>query len=269
MTTKNQVPSRFNGTLKTKHLLQSFRTFLSLAALALVSFVTMAFDTEDTTRRMHPVSDAADSCCTYTFVSGGYHITIRNSNSLNSSVLINNMDVQTYVNTLKAYTFKKVNSGFAVEADQTLDVRFIEAEARNRQMAAAFSHEMNMAASAADENLEEMFTTQVAAPLFSRQAAENAADADAGIDQAFNEGVERTARAVAFGKQQEFTAADAGMDHQVLVTGMAPVTPRMQLLREADAQLDEQFRNQPFRTIRPVLGAAADVAMDQNIRKGQ
>ena len=146
MTTKLTVNSDQNGTLKqNKSLVRRMMRMTASVLFAVIALATMSFTQDDTTKKAEEKTvnqfnpAVADSCCTVTFATGNQQIVITNANAFTAEVRINNMDIATWVNSLKAYTYKRINFNSIGLADNKMDVSFTVAEQMNRKMAVAYS----------------------------------------------------------------------------------------------------------------------------------
>ncbi|MFN4284736.1 MAG: hypothetical protein ACK4E8_02110 [Lacibacter sp.] len=262
MTTLITVSSAGNGTLKTNAKTRgNLSGFLTAAALLLVSLAAMAFTTEDTTRR-HIDGATADSCCTVTFTYGPNRITIANIRELNSSVLINGMDVQTYVNTAKAYSFKKIGSDGVIVADAVMDRQFSAAERENLRQAALLARKLQSETTQADAELNKHFEAFAAGPVYSNRLRTEAAATDMQLDAIFNDEITLQRQAVAFGRRIA-PAADAQLDWHVRASLLQPIRP--EVARGADWQMDSLVKKSLQLT--PQLALEADRLLDAHIHQ--
>lgn len=269
MTTKLTVATETNGTLKqnntniTRKLLHGAASFL-MAGLALM---IMSFTQDDTTKKaeMNKVSNYAttsiDSCCAVTFVNGIQHIVITNTNAFTAEVRINNMDLNTWVNSMMAYSFKRINLSSIGTADHKMDMNFTKAENMNRKMAVAYGHNIESEAVAADETISDYFEKAVAAPLFSNELTTEKNVADANMDLQFNDDAELRAKAALYGKTIETVNADDAMDFMVNAAGINHFSPAIS--NEADKQMDDLLVKTTFKSIRSSEATAADLNMDE------
>jgi hypothetical protein len=258
MTTKLTVNSETNGTLKQNNSLG--RRMMRIAASALftvIAFASMSFTQDDTTKQVGENTVAvADSCCTVTFVSGNHQIMITNTNAFTAEVRINNMDINTWVNSLKAYTYKKINLNSIGLADNKMDASFTLAEKMNRKMAVAYSKNLQTESAVADNQINNMFTEAVAAPLFGKML-ENMM-----IDDAEN-------RTKASQYRKIVTASSIEADEQVDLMVYASTIEKSKKLNttDADIQMDALMNKSSFSPVRPSAGGAADQAIDALLKK--
>jgi hypothetical protein len=269
MTTKLTVNSENNGTLKQNNSLG--RRMMRLAATALfavIAFASMSFTQDDTTKRVNESSAAvADSCCVVTFVSGNQQIVITNTNAFTAEVKINNMDINTWVNSLKAYTYKRINLNSIGLADKKMDVSFTLAEQMNRKMAVAFSKNLATEGTVADDEINNQFSIAVAAPSFSKTLSVEAAEVDASVDNLLANDAENRAKASAFRKA--ITAGSIAADEEVdlMVYGSTIKNNKQFNTKEADSSMDALMNKSSFTTVAPSIGGAADQAIDALMKK--
>lgn len=270
MTTKLTVNSETNGTLKQNNnsLGRRMMRLTATALFAVIAFASMSFTQDDTTKRVNENTAAvADSCCTVTFVSGNQQIVITNTNAFTAEVRINNMDINTWVNSLKAYTYKRINFNSIGLADNKMDVSFIVAEQMNRKMAVAYSKNLETENAVADNQINNKFTEAVAAPLFSKMLQVEVADADASVDNMIADDAENKAKASAFRKA--VTAGNIEADEQVDLMVYASTIDQNKKLntKDADTQMDALLNKSSFSPFRPSAGGAADQAIDALLKK--
>jgi hypothetical protein len=269
MTTKLTVNSENNGTLKQNNSLGRRMMRLSATALfAVIAFASMSFTQDDTTKRVNENSaTVADSCCVVTFVSGNHQIVITNTNAFTAEVKINNMDINTWVNSLKAYTYKRINLNSIGLADNKMDVSFTVAEQMNRKMAVTFSKNLGSESAVADDLINDQFTEAVAAPLFSKMLSVEAANADASVDNIMISDAENNAKASAFRKS--ITSSNVVADEQLdmMVYGSAIENNKKMNTKEADTQMDALLNKSSFSAVRPSIGGDADQAIDALLKK--
>jgi hypothetical protein len=269
MTTKLTVNSETNGTLKQNNSLG--RRMMRIAASALftvIAFASMSFTQDDTTKQVGENTVAvADSCCTVTFVSGNHQIMITNTNAFTAEVRINNMDINTWVNSLKAYTYKKINLNSIGLADNKMDASFTLAEQMNRKMAVAYSKNLQTESAVADNQINNMFTEAVAAPLFGKMLQTEAINADASVDNMMIDDAENRTKASEFRKV--VTASNIEADEQVDLMVYASTIEQSKKMNtiDADTQMDALINKSSFSPVRPSIGGAADQAIDALLKK--
>lgn len=270
MTTNLTVNSETNGTLKQNNNSLSKRMIriVASALFTVIAFASMSFTQDDTTKRVNENTAAVtDSCCTVTFVSGNQQIVITNTNAFTAEVRINNMDINTWVNSLKAYTYKRINFNSIGLADNKIDVSFTVAEQMNRKMAVAYSKNLETENAVADNQINNKFTEAVAAPLFGKMLRMEAADADASVDNMMADDAENRAKASAFRKA--VTAGNVAADEQVdLMVYASTIENKKQLnTTDADNNMDALMNKSSFSPVRPSVGGAADHAIDALLKK--
>ncbi len=268
MTTKLTVISGTNGTLKqTKNISRRFRRFAASLIFMGIAFAAMSFTQDDTTKKAEEknvttiTNSEADSCCTVTFVNGIQHIVITNKNAFSADVRINNMDINTWVNSMMAYSYKKINVSSIGNADSKMDVNFSTVETMNRKKAVAFVNNMKNETLNADADLNEVFTQTVAAPLYSEMLGTETAEADALMDKSMNEDAETRVKAAQFSKAIETGNADGEMDYMLNASGLKNFTPA--LSADADRKLDDLLTKNTFKTIRSAEALEADKSIDK------
>ena len=269
MTTKLTVNSETNGTLKQNNnsLGRTMMRLTATALFAVIAFASMSFTQDDTTKRVSENTTAvADSCCVVTFVSGNQQIVITNTNAFTAEVKINNMDINTWVNSLKAYTYKKINFNSIGLADNKMDVSFTVAEQMNRKMAVAYSKNLETENSVADNQINNQFTKTVAAPLFSKMLNVEATDADASMDNMMADDEQNKANAPSFRKT--VTVSNVAADEQLDLMVYASAVDNKKLnTTDADTQMDALLNKSSFSPVRPSVGGAADQAIDALLKK--
>lgn len=269
MTTKLTVNSETNGTLKqnNNNLGRRMVRIVASALFTVIALASMSFTQDDTTKRVNENTAAvADSCCTVTFVSGNQQIVITNTNAFTAEVRINNMDINTWVNSLKAYTYKRINFNSIGLADNKMDVSFTVAEQMNSKMAVAYSKNLETENAVADSQINNKFTEAVAAPLFGKMLQVEAADADASVDNMMADDAENKAKASAFRKA--VTAGNIAADEQVDLMVYASTIQNKQLnTTDADSKMDALMNKFSFSPVHPSVGCAADQAIDALLKK--
>lgn len=269
MKTKLTVNTGTTGTLKqNRNLTGRLMRFTATLFLAGFAFGAMSFTQEDTTKKEEEktitqiTSAKADSCCTITFVSGIQHIVITNRNPFNADVRINDMDINTWVNSMMAYSYKKIQVSSMGLADNKMDAQFTKTEMLNRKLAVAYTKNLEMETSAADAELMGVFNKNVAAPLYSKQLTAQANEADRLADVSFNDEVENRVKAVQFGKsiRTEKEKADGEMDFMLQTSVLKNFTPGAAVA--ADQQMDQLIQNGGLKKIHPVTAEQADKGID-------
>ena len=269
MTTKLTVNSETNGTLKQNNnsLGRRMMRLTATALFAVIAFATMSFTQDDTTKRVtENTATVADSCCVVTFVSGNQQIVITNTNAFTADVKINNMDINTWVNSLKAYTYKRINFSSIGLADNKMDLSFDVAEQMNRKMAVAYSKNLESENAVADNGINNQFTEAVAAPLFSKMLRVEASEADASVDNMIADDAQNKANASAF--RRTVTAGNIAADKELdlLVYGSTVENKKLNTT-DADTKMDALLNKSSFSPVRPSLGGAADQAIDALLKK--
>lgn len=267
---KQVISGQTNGTLTMNRKKNTLRRLLSLLLLVVASFAAMSFQKDDTTKSGDRTSDVTafttfDSCCTVTILNGNQRITITRISAIKSYILINDMDVQTWVNGLEAYTFKKLNTSEVTGADVDMDAEFTAAELQNRQQAALFSRSMGVAATEADEQLTDMFMLRVGAPAFGNQLQEELNLADATMDAQLITDEVNKQEAARFRKTVIEPAADELMDMAINASVLKNFTAAVAL--DADQLMDAQMNKAAVNKFEPADLQNADQKMDEQIRK--
>ncbi len=268
MTTKLTVISETNGTLKqTKNISRRFRQFAASFIFMAFAFAAMSFTQDDTTKKAEEKNIAtvtnagADSCCTVTLVNGIQHIVITNKNAFSADVRINNMDINTWVNSMMAYSYKKINISSIGTADSKMDVNFSTVEKLNRKKAVAFANNMKNETLDADAELTEVFNQTVAAPLYSEMLGSETAEADALMDKSLTEDAETRVKASQFSKAIETGNADNEMDYMLNASELKNFTPA--LSTDADRKLDDFLTKNTFKSVRSAEATEADKSIDE------
>ncbi len=274
MTTKLTVNPETNGTLKqNKNLSSRMMRFTASLLLSGLALAAMSFTQEDTTKKQEEntitmqSTSAPDSCCTVTFVNGIHNIVITNRTAFTADVRINNMDINTWVNSMMAYSFKNINVNSIGLADTKMDLVFTKAELINRKMAVAFGKNLKNETLVADVELNETFNITVAAPLFGKMMNAEASDADAIMDKTMNDDAENRMKAARFSKAINFekTNADDEMDFMVNASALKNISPLVGL--NADQQMDELINHSGMSQIRPATAKDADHGIDELLKK--
>ncbi|TWI83933.1 hypothetical protein IQ13_2052 [Lacibacter cauensis] len=263
MTTTLTVNSA-NGTLKQNNSLVTRMMRLTASfVLTVVAFATMSFTQDDTTKYAEDGFQNADSCCTVTFVYGNQQIMVKNANAFGAAeVRINNMDLNTWVNSLKAYSFKKFNYNMIGYADQKIDGSFALAEALNKTMAANYSRNMQAEGENADNALNNAFDKTVAAPLFGKMLQSEIAATDAATDKLAGEDADNKAKAAAFTKAVTTTSTQADELVDLMLYGAAIEKTTSFSTSDADKNIDAAMYKSTFKTVRPADATAADSNID-------
>lgn len=273
MTTKLTVNPETNGTLKqNKNLSSRIMRFTASLLLSGLALAAMSFTQEDTTKKQEEktittqTTSAADSCCTVTFVNGIQNIVITNRNAFTADVRINNMDINTWVNSMMAYSFKNININSIGLADTKIDLVFTKAELVNRKMAVAFGKNLKNETLDADVELNETFNTTVAAPLFGKMLNAEIADADAIMDKTITDDAENRVKAARFSKAINFEKANADdeMDFMMNASTLKNISPLVGI--NADQQMDELINKSGISKIRPAIAKDADKGMDELLK---
>lgn len=274
MTTKLTVNPETNGTLKQNKNLSSriirLTASLLLSGLALAA---MSFTQEDTTKKEEQQSatmqltSTVDTCCTVTFVNGIQNIVITNRNAFSADVRINNMDINTWVNSMMAYSFKNININSIGLADNKIDLVFTKVELINRRMAVAFGKNLKNETLDADVELNETFNITLAASLFGKMLNAETSDADAIMGKIMNDDAENRLKAARFSKAINFekTNADDKMDYMVNASVLKNISPGIGL--NADQQMDALINKSGISKIRPAAAKDADKGIDDLLRK--
>ena len=269
MTTKLQVKSEMNGTLKqNKSLVRRMMRMTASVLFAVIALATMSFTQDDTTKKVEEKTlnqfnpAVADSCCTVTFATGNQQIVITNANAFTAEVRINNMDIATWVNSLKAYTYKKINFHSIGLADNKMDLSFSVAEKMKQKMAVAYSKNLQTYSTVADAEINNKFTEAVAAPLFGKMMQPALTEADASIDIMIAEEAENKAKASQFTKliTASNAAADENVDMMVYAAAIEQGVPVS--ATDADNKIDALINKTTISPIRPAAAANADKSMD-------
>lgn len=270
MTTTLTVTSGTNGTLKQKKSLG--RRMMRIAAstiFAVIAFATMSFTQDDTTKHAGENTVAMpDSCCMVTFVNGNQQIMITNTSAFTADIKINNMDLNTWVNNLKAYTYKRSNFSSIAQADSKMDVSFDRTERMNRKMAAAYSKNLETESAVADNQINNMFTEAVAAPLFSKTIKADVETADAAVDHMVADDADNKAKASKFTKA--VTTGSVTADEQVDMMVYAATIDKNKKLNttDADSKMDALInKTSSISPVSPAIGYTADQAIDALLKK--
>lgn len=246
--------------------------FAASLLFSVLALAAMSFTQEDTTKKqeektitqLSPLN--ADSCCTVTFVNGIQNIVITNRNAFSAEVRINNMDINTWVNSMMAYSFKNINVNSIGLADTKIDLVFTKAELVNRKMAVAFGKNLKNETHDADAELNETFNTTVAALLFGKMLNAETAEADAIMDKTINDDAENRVKAAQFSKAIVFekTNADDEMDYMMNASTLKNISPLVGL--NADQQMDQLINKSGINKIRPVIANEADKGIDELLK---
>jgi hypothetical protein len=269
MTTKLTVKAGTNGTLKQTKTLGSRMMRMTASVLFVVLALTsMSFTQDDTTKKAEEKTvnqfnpAVADSCCTVTFATGSQQIVITNANAFAAEVRINNMDINTWVNSLKAYTYKRVNFNSIGLADNKMDVSFTVAEKVNRKMAVAYSKSLQTEAVVADNDVNDQFTEAVAAPLFGRMMQPALTSADASMDMMLADDADNKAKVSQFRKQVTATSVSADENVDLMIYAASIEQGRKVNTTESDILIDTLINKPSFSAIRPAAATSADKSID-------
>ncbi len=270
-TSLKTVNSSTKGTLKQKrnHIVSKLVSMIASTFIAFSALTIMSFTQDDTTRMVEEKNTTtntqltADSCCTVTYVQGVQNVVIINRNAFTADIRINNMDIQSWLNSLKAYSFKHINVQAMMHADHKMDEAFIKAEQMNRKMAAGFSKRIFAGAQTADEELNDLFLKSVASVQYSKSLISEVQNADNQIDQSFMNEAELNALAVQFNKslKTEKENADDEMDFMMQLSSLKNFTPSIGI--NSDREMDMMMLNETRLNKIPVSIIEADVRMDE------
>lgn len=268
MRTDLTVTSGVAGTLKQKDLVSAVRNVAAALLLLVLSVAAMAFSEKDTTKTKEAAtytSQPVDSCCITTFVSDVQHIVITNTSLLKGKVMINNMDINTWVNSLMAYSFKKVNIHSFEMADNRMDANFSTAEIENRRMAVAYSKMIGEEAADADAAITDVYNVAVAAPAYGMAINSEMQQADAGMDVIVNEDGDLRQKTAAYrnGIASEIGSADVVMDQMMAVSTMKNITPAS--VDYSDRLMDAMINFNTSKNLVPYIAAEADCELDKLI----
>lgn len=269
MTTKLTVTAGTNGTLKQTKTLGSRMMRMTASVLFVVLALTsMSFTQDDTTKKAEEKTVSqfnpavADSCCTVTFATGSQQIVITNANAFASEVRINNMDLNTWVNSLKAFTYKRVNFNSIGLADNKMDVSFTIAEKVNQKMAVAYSKALQTNAVVADNEINDQFTETVAAPLFGKMVQPALISADASMDMMLTDDAENKVKMSQFRKLVTATSVSADENMDLMVYAASIEQGRKVNTTDSDYQIDSLINKPSFSPVRPAAAKSADNSMD-------
>ena len=262
MKTKLTVKSASGTRKQNNNLVNSMLRLAATTLLTVVAVATMSFTQEDTTKFAAEGMPKADSCCMVTFSAGNQQIMIRNNNVLSVEVLINNMDVNTWVNSLKAYSFKRFNFTMIGLADQKIDRSFVLAEALNKSMAVSYSRNMLPELAVADHFLNNTFNRTIAAPLFGKALQNEVVNADMATDKSISDEADNKVKASAYRKS--VTSNNLEADEQVDFILYASVIEKTATISttEADKNIDAALYKSVFKQVRPVDATTADNYID-------
>lgn len=269
MTTKLTVTAGTNGTLKqTKTLGSRMMRMIASVLFVVIALTSMSFTQDDTTKKAEEKAvsqfnpSVADSCCTVTFATGNQQIVITNANAFTAEVRINNMDIQTWVNSLKAYTYKRANFNSIGLADNKMDMSFTVAEKVNQQMAVAYSKDLQTKTASVDTELNNKFAEVVAAPHFGKMMQPALVSADATIDMMLADDAENKVKASQFRKLVTANSAVADEDVDLMVYGASIEQGKPVNSADADNKMDALINKTSISPIRPAAAANADKSMD-------
>jgi len=268
MRTDFTVTSGNAGTLKQKDLVSVARNVAAALLLLVLSVAAMAFSEKDTTKTKEAATyttQPVDSCCVTTFVSDVQHIVITNTSLLKGKVMINNMDINTWVNSLMAYSFKKVNIHSFEMADNRMDANFTTAEIENRRKAVAYSKMIAEEAADADVAITDIYNVTIAAPSYGIAINNEMQQADAGMDLMINEDGELRQKTAAYrnGIAGEIGSADMVIDQMMAVSTMKNITPAS--VDYSDRMMDAMINFSSSKNLAPYVAAEADCELDKLI----
>ncbi len=265
MRTKLTVNSGNNGTLKLKKGTNMLRTITAGMMLFAFSFVGMSFTSDDTARTNDSVIErkatSSDDCCTVTMVNGNQKIVITTTNSFTGKVMINDMDLNTWVNSLLAYNFQQINIVTVQKADAKMDDTFQASEKLNKKLAVAFAKNMTADVVTADAELNDLFDQTIAAPLFGKMIQNEAVATDAQMDEKVSDDAELMKMAVLFTKSINMQNADTDIDMLLNVSTIQKTFPSV--ITDADCDMDKLMNQKKIKTLSPVTAADADRKMDE------
>lgn len=271
-TSLSTVNSATNGTLKQNKtkLLSKLIGKIVPVIIAFSALTMMSFTQDDTTRILEDknttsnnTQPTADSCCTVTYVHGVQNVMIINRNAITADIRINNMDIQSWLNSLKAYSFKHINVQSIMLADGNMDEVFIKAELLNRKLAAGFSKRILGSVQSADEELNDLFLSTVASVQYSKSLVTEVQNADNLIDQSFMNETELNALAAQFNRslKTEKEKADHEMDFMMQLSSLKNFTPSTCV--NSDLEMDQMMINEKRMNKLPVSISEADLQMDE------
>ncbi len=268
MTTKVRVTSGNPETLKMEktNLVKIMGRWTKVVLLLGLSLVGMSFTTDDTSNVQDTISEntvtvqPADSSLSITMLSGNRRIVIVNKNAFTATVSIDDMDVNTWVNSLMAYSYKRLNGKSVTMADKMMDNNFVVAEKRNGKMAVALAKTIKAEIEAADAATNELFAVNITAPLFSKSVNEQAKATDAQLDEKMYEDAELMKQAAQYSKTINTIEADTDMDMMVNASALKNFLPENAV--DADAEMDQMIQRVNIKKITPAAAQQADKYMD-------
>lgn len=267
MTTKLSVTSASHGTPKTnRNLINGLLHFAGTMIFAVMALTAMSFTQDDTTKysdnkRFGQLTEGSDSTYTITLIQGDQRIVITNKNPFKADVRINDMDLNTWVNSMMAYSYKKINYSTIGYADNTMDIAFNNDESENYNRSVIFVKNLSTQLTIADQKINDNFVLSVETPLYQKTMNEELAESDAEMDKAINDEVENRAKAVQFTKTMNTDQSDEEMDMMMNASVMAKITPAT-VAAEADKAFDLVFLNNTFKRIDATSVFDADRQMD-------
>lgn len=266
MTTKLSVTSASHGTPKqNKNLISGLMHLAATMIFAVMALTAMSFTQDDTTKysdikRFSQNNTTVDSSFTVTLITGDQRIVITNKNPFKADVRINDMDLNTWVNSMMAYSYKRINYPTIGYADYSMDAAFTNDEHENYNRSVIFGKSLSTQLTESDQKINENFVTSVETPLFQKSLNEELVEADANMDKALNDEVENKAKAVQFTKTINNTASDDDMDMTMNASAMARITPAVAV--DADKAIDIVFLKNTFKHIDATSVFDADRQMD-------
>jgi hypothetical protein len=112
----------------------------------------------------------------------------------------------------------------------------------------------------ADERVTELFSTNVAAPLFSKTVSNEATAADVQMDAKLTEDAELMKQAAMFSKTVNVNQADEEMDLMMNVSVLKNISSKTAV--EADTKMDQMLNGSNLKKISPAVAKDADKSMD-------
>lgn len=266
MRTDFTVTSGIAGTLKQKDLVSVARNVAAALLLLVLSVAAMAFSEKDTTKTKEAATyttQPVDSCCITTFVSDVQHIVITNTSLLKGKVMINNMDINTWVNSLMAYSFKKMNNHSLERADNRMDSNFSTSELENRKLAVSFGKMIRQEAVEADEAMNQVYNEKIVAPAFARTISAEMKQADQEMDMIVKKDGDLSQETAAYRKSiaGEMISADESMDQMMAVSAIKNEVPANVV--NSDRLMDALFIFNTNNRICPGIAADADCELDK------
>ncbi|MFT3845046.1 MAG: hypothetical protein QM725_08340 [Lacibacter sp.] len=267
MTTNLKVISASHGTLKQKKSLTSGMLHIAVTMIfAVMALTAMSFTQDDTTKYTDhngygQNNTSGDSTFKITLISGIQHIVITNKNAFSADVRINDMDLNTWVSSMMAYSYKRINYSTIGYADNSMDAAFTNDENENNQRSVIFGKNLSTQLTEADQKINETFVLSVETPLFQKTISEEMAEADANMDKAINDEVDNKAKAVQFTKSVNNNLVDEDMDMMLNASAMSKISPAV--ANDADKAIDLVFLKNTFQNIDATSVFDADRKMDE------